>query len=842
MSINTNYYLNPTDYIFNGMAYQASDIVYQMPDYGDTAGTTYTYARNCLAAGAYVVNDMVGAEPDRSVSYCATDATADIANFKLYKGLLSTSVDASEFEGYKNSPSAINPIAGWMNYGTYVYVGNNYLQFRSSGSSVSWGNMPWGYGYQSYYTVTGSDNYVAVGFSGKIMPLLKWSIKNIVLSIVVQAAKLNVADLDSMKKYNDVSVRTYDLARYVREGYQEYPYITSIGYVPQWVYKTTNNNYGHVYGSCRFNNWLVGGTAAQASVTWQSTESIITKNIAFFAGGGKSFNVYPTYSDSNTNAPEQSAYVVKIWGAIAENPNDWYTNNAYNYNLVAVVGYDVPCRFCASSESVYNNGGRAYIIPIKHYSDFANNISGFAEYCRKQVARLGMFFSDYLALQNFNPEMTDSYIYLGTIEPNGVTHGAYTSGNANATAIQYSWDDPVNDVLRDTTYDPNNIPIDPTDPNSYINSMQGIDSRSIASFCKTYFVDEINIQYLSSLLNTLCVRNQNESLDDYQLRLSANYLTSNPIDNIISLKYFPINVKSYATSVTNTTVIKLGNQSLTDGTVTAMGVTDAAMRQLITIGLGSLQLQSVYNDFRDYEPYTTAELYLPYCASVALDVRTILDNVLYISYKIDIRTGSCTAIVTLNDPDGLVIETSHGTISVDVPVSGIQSADYQNSLYQGISTLKSAKNQQIAAGIQIAQSFISAASATASGNIQSATAGALSTYATIIGQSNADISVNQSEYNINTTPKQYRSTGSSSPGDGSLMYQYPALIVSRTKMIDDYNQSAYAHTTGFATIKNSQLSQFHGLTVCTNADLSNIPATSAELNMIQQLLNAGIYL
>ena len=44
------------------------------------------------------------------------------------------------------------------------------------------------------------------------------------------------------------------------------------------------------------------------------------------------------------------------------------------------------------------------------------------------------------------------------------------------------------------------------------------------------------------------------------------------------------------------------------------------------------------------------------------------------------------------------------------------------------------------------------------------------------------------------------------------------------------------------TNKQGTLSEFHGFTQCSNADLTGIPLTSSEISAIHEALKKGVYL
>ena len=54
--------------------------------------------------------------------------------------------------------------------------------------------------------------------------------------------------------------------------------------------------------------------------------------------------------------------------------------------------------------------------------------------------------------------------------------------------------------------------------------------------------------------------------------------------------------------------------------------------------------------------------------------------------------------------------------------------------------------------------------------------------------------------------------------------------------------SEYAHTVGFACLTPGVVSDFSGYTEFESVDLSGVQATAAEKDMLQKLLQAGVYI
>jgi len=97
-----------------------------------------------------------------------------------------------------------------------------------------------------------------------------------------------------------------------------------------------------------------------------------------------------------------------------------------------------------------------------------------------------------------------------------------------------------------------------------------------------------------------------------------------------------------------------------------------------------------YNNFIDYQPYCTAELYIPYCGSVKIDPQQYVGHHLSVRYLIDFPTGACLALVYRDD---LVVDSIAGQIGVTVAMSMPDYIEYGGRNMQAATNVKASKFQ-----------------------------------------------------------------------------------------------------------------------------------------------------
>ena len=88
------------------------------------------------------------------------------------------------------------------------------------------------------------------------------------------------------------------------------------------------------------------------------------------------------------------------------------------------------------------------------------------------------------------------------------------------------------------------------------------------------------------------------------------------------------------------------------------------------VDCGTIRIPEYYGDCRDYSPYTTINLYLPFIGFRPIKVDDVMGSELSIKYYVDVYTGACLACVSVNK--GGVIQLTYnfdGNCSVMLPLT-----------------------------------------------------------------------------------------------------------------------------------------------------------------------------
>lgn len=438
----------------------------------------------------------------------------------------------------------------------------------------------------------------------------------------------------------------------------------------------------------------------------------------------------------------------------------------------------------------------------------------------KGAAAYGVFFSD--AVNGLDVDTTNitrwlnENMYCGVLDENGVGHGEYTKGFGNAANPVFLWDS-----NQDSPYDPSRPP-SPVDPNTYSN-VTGFNSlTSGATMTKRYVLDAANVEKLGDDLWTICGSLSSTDFEYFDGKLKDEFLTTNPIDSIISLQRFPFEIPHIGSSKAP---IKLGKS-----TVTAEGYTTSNPLNTIVFS-GKDIFPRFGNCFLDYEPYTSYEVYVPFCGTTKIRAADILGHTLNIQMQIDLFTGSCTAYIMA---DQLVIETLNGSCGVDQTLSGTQTATVNANIYNGI------LNQQLSKKQVFAQATNALNPSSWVNPIGYATKG-----------EQAEAAYKEATYSIEHTEVPPHSIGASSPllgwiqeFDARIIIYYPEGDVIDSTIppsLNDTAVQAFGRVKGFGTVSPGTVSSFHGFTQGT-IKANAIPCTQSERERIKQAFESGVFL
>lgn len=339
--------------------------------------------------------------------------------------------------------------------------------------------------------------------------------------------------------------------------------------------------------------------------------------------------------------------------------------------------------------------------------------------------------------------------------------------------------------------------VDPTDNDPYNKGGNSSTGGGTGKFDGTGDnVDFPSLPTVSSV-DTGFISLYNPSID--QLKTLANYLWgsafdistwkkifADPMDAILGMSVVPVAVPDGP--LTEVTVGNIG---------TGVSMTKA-ISQYVEVDCGTLNVEEYWGSYLDYDPYTKAEIYLPYIGTHPLSVDDIMNKSVHVKYHVDILSGSCCAYIKCG---GSVMYSFVGQCSCSIPITG---NDWTNVINGALS---------IAASI----------------GTMVATGGASAPMAAATIASTA----------VNSMKPSVEKSGSMGGMGGMLGVQTPYLILTRPRQSLPKHQNAFMGYPSFITMS---LGDCSGYTEVENVHLENVPATGPELSEIENLLKGGVIL
>lgn len=519
-----------------------------------------------------------------------------------------------------------------------------------------------------------------------------------------------------------------------------------------------------------------------------------------------------------------------VYGGISISTLDSYpvdSDNLYRYasykaassfNYLPIYGSYVTSMYSDEKWLIYGN---KELFEINRNGDYLScyihvtNADEFKELCLKGAAQYGLYFTDDNDVAKTGA-FTDTNMYIGVLDENSISHGEYLKGTATATAVQNEWES-----IRDSTYDYTKD----IDNTNYDNTTYFNYSLTSRAFTKMYVLTDEELSTLANELYTAV--HQAPTGDEIERYNQSVFLTQNPIDCIISLKQFPLELPF---SVSQN--IKLG--SYTCNTTGAPLLYPTGVYDFIFNRSINNTVYPVYGkSFLDYEPYTRCELSIPFCGTVEIPVSYIYDyDTIEVQLVIDYITGACTAYIISN---GITIDSVQGNCAISLPVSGIQAATLDSQIH----TAASERNKSaLSSGLGLIGGLAAVAIGIGTGGVGAAVMGGI---AALASGANMIYNDKKIEYDLQHMQLPLKQVGAAS-GAISLTYDMRCKMrITRPKLEPSYDSEIYANTVGFACLLNTTVGAINGFTV-GDINLDSIDRTAEEKEMIRSAFATGVYL
>lgn len=486
---------------------------------------------------------------------------------------------------------------------------------------------------------------------------------------------------------------------------------------------------------------------------------------------------------------------VDIWG---------YSTNAYldtdtgsNHYMSAWLNYD---KYVHVKNEAYPKKIFSY---IPYYNDFYDDVM-------KQTAYFGLFFTPDLDVAEHGG-LTNTEMYCGIIDDAGMTHGTYYHGNQNELLKQYSgWES-----TNDTPYKPG-----------------GGGDAETKLHRRTTLGDTSGYWYALPDNGLAPFKTIMQKINDTDAIENANFYGQNPVDCIVEAKELylsnlselwqnadSINFGDYAIPIS-------GNQSLSGTLISGFTFPSNYI-------CGDITIPGRYGDYRDYEPYTSAVLVVPFCGMAELEPSVIIGNhAIRLEETIDEFSGDIVANLLV---DNCLYRTLTGNCASDIAITGVEASTYalarKEYLRKGVFEIFEGMQGLIGG---ISGSSIAASYKNKMGTVSQAFGGLMNFTKDLIG----GIMDMRTYQHLHPSPVRL-STGSPNPQSNAITYPY-IFVQSPIDMLSESELETFKKLNGFAVYKTGKLSDSSGMTVCSDYNFDGLALTKAELDMLAELLEGGV--
>ena len=318
-------------------------------------------------------------------------------------------------------------------------------------------------------------------------------------------------------------------------------------------------------------------------------------------------------------------------------------------------------------------------------------------------------------------------------------------------------------------------------------------------------------------------------LEDLHDALDTAPVGFDPLNSFISLMGLGVDA-SKVLDATQFQYVTPINIRMSDGTTWQTGVEAhiiSSSEIVSAVNSDVFRIQRTFNNFLDYSPYATNELFIPMCGWVTLPDIAV-DRDIIVTYIPDIESCKCRAVVSVvsnseGDNDACVVAEKDGIMGSDVPFSNVG-----HSLFVGDAIINGANVAGEAITMAIGAGFTkTGASGKTFRPYEGFTLGGSGTLPSAIGNALVSGNINRTHFMTGNSTKTGFSDGES-------------IIVKSVYHIPDMPEN-YAHTVGLVCNKTGQLTEFNGFTVCDNPHIT-FSALEAEKEEIKRLLEEGVIL
>lgn len=764
------------------------------------------YPAGCLFSGIYhdifptINGNMFTNEPiDNTISYCGLGSESVWSKVQYYM-VGSTTTQSLVIADNRN----VTNFAFCESQGSYsgLFQNNNTDANQKRGNRDRWSPM-------GYNTKELNPSAANTNSNRRVQPYVQLPVRNMILTATLRVARSLVEDRASTSGMDLANVPLWDYIDTSKQrNYTTHPYIIAISIQPYMLTTNGADNIDPVTGA------PPAGTVRSSTNIYSGISLLSPLSYAdgVESDAGNPGNVLgEVYSYYWSKSPSR---LTGIWifgtSTSGYNDND-YIRQLSTDEVTGQLRWVLPHPYAEMRSMAQTNDYGWYY--LEYYDNGGDD--NLVHWIMEQMACFGLFFTiDKTTAQTGT--LTAENMCLGILE-NGIGHGRWTTGEENMEQEQWEWD-----TTNSSSYKPHDDSggggDDPYgDVTSFIKAGSGINPGG-----KWYADSNLGVW------NGLLAWCNNLSLDGEDKLDPSYFFGQNPIDCIIEAKYIFVNDYTFGKTMGTSGPITLG--SYNNGGVNSHPFSTS---HPVEFDCGYVDITRPWEDFRDYDPYTTISLILPFSDSIDLPTDIFMGHRCTLTELIDPLTGDLIYYVFV---DNILYTSLTGNCAMSLSINGLETATYAQTRF-------SLQTQATVARYNALSSLVGgAAGASIAANLANPVGAFIQGLGGLVNFAGSAYQAKRYEDQFSRTapPPAKIQKASSNVQWGSM--PVPHIVVASPLMADGYTDANYKEQTGFATYKVGKIGDEKGYVVCSSINPSGLSCSKEETEMITNLLTQGIYI
>ena len=336
---------------------------------------------------------------------------------------------------------------------------------------------------------------------------------------------------------------------------------------------------------------------------------------------------------------------------------------------------------------------------------------------------------------------------------------------------------------------------------------------ALSPFVSAYVMGGITLASIANVFYT-----DNQSVID-NIKDGLALFGSMPFESLVSLRFYPFDVTDVVTASPQN-YIYFGSYQHTGISVDKV----TALPGDKYINAGSVYIAPLFNSYRDFAPWTSLEVYLPYVGWQKINIEEYIGKTVNIRYYVDIFTGSAVAVLVA---DGVMKDYfTVSNIGMSLPLCGSNLSEYANSALNGLLGTAGGAVGGALSGAMVGSAVPGIG--TAAGAAVGGTIGAL-----------GGIAKGTFDMSQKGKPKDLAKVkGSYTAGVGNYMPQY---VIFRYIVHDLIVPGNLTQLYGRPSSAGGKVSTFSGFLKCDTIKMDTSGMSDNEVAEVLALLNEGIF-